>query len=106
MLDIPKPLALVILLDELFCNHLHSRLEVTCSDNFTYQGPEACMVSVHTFMNLFQNILGFLFIYTLQVGHGKTPLVEGVIQDRESGCSLPDFLGFLDVLWEAAVLEE
>jgi len=64
------------------------------------------MVSTNPFMNLFQNILGFLFIYALQVGHGKASLVQGVIQDRESGYSLPNLPGLLDVLWEVTILEE
>ena len=64
------------------------------------------MVSVNPFMNLFQSILGFLFIYALQLGHGKTSLIQGVIQDRELDCSLLDLPGLLDVLWEVSVLEE
>ena len=104
-LNISKPLTLAPLLDELPCVYLHRRPEVTCSDNFTYQGSRACMVSANPFINLFQNILDFLFIYTLQVGHRKASFVQGVIQDRESDYSFPDFPGLLDVLWKVAILE-
>ena len=75
-LDIPKPLALVTLLDELPCIYLHSRLEVTCSNNFTYQGSGASMVSAHLFIDVFQNIPGFLFIHAFQVGYGKASLKQ------------------------------
>ena len=37
------------------------------------------MISANPFVNLFQNVLGFLFIYALQVGHGKASLVQGFI---------------------------
>ena len=105
-LDIPKPLAFVALLDKLPHIYLHNRPEVTYFDNFTYQGPRAYMVFANPFMDLFQDILGFFFVDALQVGHGEASLVQGVIQDRESGCPLPDLPDFLDVLWEASVLEE
>ena len=91
-LDIAEPLALVAFLDELPCDYLYGRPEVTRSDNFTYQGSEACMVFANPFMDLFQNILDFLFIHALQVRYGKTSLIQCVIQDRESGCFLPNFL--------------
>ena len=64
------------------------------------------MVSAHPFMNLFHNVLGFLLIYALQVGHGKAPLVQDVIQYRESGCSLSNLPGLFDVSWKMAVFEE
>ena len=57
-------------------------------------------------MDLFLNILGFLFIDALQIGHGEAPLVQGVIQDREPGCSLPHLPSILDVLWKVSVLKE
>ena len=37
------------------------------------------MVFANPFMTLFQNILGFLFIYALQVVHRKTSLIQVVI---------------------------
>ena len=55
-MDIAIPLALVAFPDEL-----------------------SCMVSTNPFMDLFENILGFLFVYTLQVRHGKTSFVQCVI---------------------------
>ena len=64
------------------------------------------MVSAHPFINLFQNVLGFLLIYVLQVGYGKAPLVQDVIQYRESGCSVLDLPGLFDVSWKMVVLEE
>ena len=105
-LDIPKSLALVAVLDELPCIHLHSRPKITSFDDLTYQGPGARMVSAHPFINLFQNVLGFLLIYVLQVGYGKAPLVQDVIQYRESGCSLLDLPGLFDVSWKMVVFEE
>ena len=57
-------------------------------------------------MDFFQDILGFLFVNALQVGHGKASLLQGVIQDCESGCSLLDLPGLLNVLWKASILEE
>ena len=56
------------------------------------------MVFANPFMDLFQNILGFLFIDALQVGHREASLVQGVIQDCVPGFSLPDLSGLLDVL--------
>ena len=105
-MDILNPLAFIALLDELPRVNLHSRLEVTCSDNFAYQGSRACMVSVNPFMDLFQDILGFFFINVLQVGHGEAFLVQGVIQDYELGRFLPNLPGLNDVLWKVSVLEE
>ena len=49
VLDILKPLELVTLLNELPRVHLHSRPEVTSSDDLTYQGPGARMISTHPF---------------------------------------------------------
>ena len=64
------------------------------------------MVSGNPFMDLFQSIHGFLFVDALQVGHRKASLVKGVIQNRESGCSLADLPGLLDVPGKVSVLEE
>ena len=64
------------------------------------------MISANPFMDLFQNILGFLFVDALQVGHGKASLVQGVIQDCELGYSLLDLPGSLNVLWKVSVLEK
>ena len=72
-------LALVTPLDKLHCIHLHGRLEVTYSDNLTYQGYGAYMVAANPFMDLFQDILGFLFVDAFQVRHGEASLIQGVI---------------------------
>ena len=64
------------------------------------------MVSANPFMNLFQNILSFLFIDAFQVGHGEASLVQGIIQDREPRCFLPDLPSLLDILWKVSILEE
>ena len=37
------------------------------------------MVLANAFMDFFQNVFGFLFVDALQVGHGKTSLVQGVV---------------------------
>lgn len=106
MLDIPKPLAFVTFLDEFPRIHLQNRPEVTYFDNFAYQGSKACMVSANPFMDLFQNIFDLFFVDALQVGHGEVFLIQGVVQDHEPSCSLPNLPGLLDVLWKVSVLEE
>ena len=46
-LNILKPLTLVTSFNKLLCVSLHSRPEITYSDDLTYQGSQACVVS-HT----------------------------------------------------------
>ena len=105
-LDVSKPSAFVALLDELFCILLQGRLKVTCSDNFANQGSWACMIFANPFMDFLKNIFGFLFVDAPQVGHGEASFVQGIIQDHEPSCPLPDLPCFFDVLWKPSVLEE
>ena len=62
MLNVSKPLAFVAFLDELFCIFLQGRPKVTRSDNLADQGPPAYMISINPFMDLLQNIFGFLLV--------------------------------------------
>ena len=64
------------------------------------------MVTVNSFMDYFQNVFSLLLVDALQVEHGEASLVQGIIQDCEPGCSFPDSLGLLDILWKPANLEE
>ena len=80
-----------------------SRPKVTRSNNFNNQGSQAYMISTNSFMDLLQNIFGFLLVDTPRVKHGKTSLVQGIIQDHEPCCPLPCFF---DVLWEPSILNE
>ena len=64
------------------------------------------MVPTNSFVDFFQDVLGFVFVDTLQVRYGEASLVQGVIQDRKSGCPLLDLLDLLDVLREAPVLKK
>ena len=106
MLNNSKSLTFVASLDKLFCILLHSGLEVTYYDDFNYQGPWAYMISTDSFRDLLQDVLGLTFVDALQVGHGEASFVQGVVHDSELGCPLPDFPGFLDVLWKSSILEE
>ena len=72
-------MAFVALLDKLLCILLQGRPKVTHSDNFANQGSQAYMVSANSFMDLLQNIFGFLLVDALQVRHGETSFVQGVI---------------------------
>ena len=64
------------------------------------------MISTNPFMDFFKNVFGFVFVNTLQVWHGETSFVQGVIKNREPGCPLFDLLGFVCILGEVPLLEE
>ena len=64
------------------------------------------MVSINSFMDLLQNIFGFLLIHALQVRHGEASFIQVVIQDCEPCCPLPNLPNLLNVLWKPSVLKE
>ena len=99
-------MAFVAPLDELLCIFLQSRPKLTYSDNFANQGSQACRVSTYSFMDLLQNIFGFLLINALQVRYGEASFVQGVIQDREPCYPFSDLPGVFDILWKSSILKE
>ena len=68
-------MALITFLDELYCVYLHSRPEITYSNDLAYQGPRIGIVPTNSFVDFFQDVLGFVFVDTLQVSHGEAFLV-------------------------------
>ena len=64
------------------------------------------MVAANFFMDLLQNIFGFLLINALQVRHGEASFVQGVIQDREPCYPFSDLPGVFDILWKSSILKE
>ena len=50
--------------------------EITYVDNLAYQGSRSYVVSTNSFMDLLQDIFGFLFVDALQVRHGEPLLYK------------------------------
>ena len=106
MLDVSKPLALITSFDEFPCVLLHDGLEITCSNNFAFQGSWACVIFAYSLVDLLHDVFSFVFPNIAQVKHGKVPFIQNVIQDREHSCSLLDFPCFVCIYWELSISEE
>ena len=99
-------MAFIASFDVLLCVLLHGGPIVTYSDNFANQGPRASVVLTDSFVDLFQDVFGFVFLNAPQVGHGKSPIIQSFIQDCEPSYSLPNLPSFAYVYWEVSILEE
>ena len=106
MLNVPKSLALITSFDVFLCILRHGGPIVTYFDNFANQGPWACVVFTDSLMDLFQDVFGFVFLDAPQVGHGKAPIIQSVIQDCEPSRLLPDLPSFVCVCQKVSISEE
>ena len=72
------------------------------------------MVSTNSFMDLLQNILGFLLVDALQVRHGKASFLVNLaalfywVSSRIVNLAVLflDLPGLFDVLWESFILKD
>lgn len=84
--------ATVTLFNKFFGFFLHGGLKITCPHDFSYWGPCTYMILADPFMDFFQDVLGFVFFNTPQVGLWESPFVFFTVQHGEFGNLFSNFL--------------